>query len=248
MKKLAILVVAATMMAACGGGGIGGGSKSGLKKNEFLGNLPAIYADYALAEKALKKEKEALLKERGITENMSNNEIRAMLQALDSKEKEKFMERAEALDDKDSEIFRAYIAAVKAEMAILGGKPLQFTTSEAFNKLKIEVLDVRMHNESADFEARIVAKEDFEITRDNSRMYDYVCYREVAKDGSTIYAGLKKIRHSRGNIKKGWTMINEGSFGFYLTGHAEHYVDFERIEFINREEYNKYNEEARIKL
>ena len=248
MKKLAILVVAATMMAACGGGGIGGGSKSGLKTSGFFGRIPAIYADYALAEKAHRKEAEAFMKEIGLTQEMiDEGREDEVLKALDSKAQEKIMKRAEALDEKMQESRRLRDAALDTEKIKLAGKPVPFTVSDAFKRLNIEVLEARMCDDKIGFEARIVAKEDFEITRDNSRMYDYVCYREVAKDGSTIYAGLKKIRHSRGNIKKGWTMINEGSFGFYLTKHPEHYVDFERIEFINWEEYNKYNEEARIK-
>lgn len=54
MKKTLSLLTCAILLAGCSGGG-----KSGLKKNDYLGNLPALYADHALRVEAIEFETNA---------------------------------------------------------------------------------------------------------------------------------------------------------------------------------------------
>ena len=258
MKKIAVFAVTAMMMAACGGSGGSGssGGKSGLKTNAVLGRSPAIHADYLTAQEALKKEREALYhevealkKELGI--NRLSDEI---INALDSKARgkfEKLMERSEKLDEKDSKMDSELEAALNAEVAKLAGKPVPFTVSEAFKKLNIEVLEVRMCDGSIGFEALIAAKVDFELNRDNRSAYEYTCYREVAKDGSTISTSHISHRLSNKYAKGQPIAVKDERYkcnSFHLYHHPQHYADFASIEFIDSEELVKYQKEARIIL
>ena len=103
-----IVAIAATLFSvtACGGG-----KKSGLKNNEYLGSLPALYADNELTETALKE------KAKKITES---GNFKKMMKAA-AEEAKKAAEQATKFE-----------AAKNAEWEKINGKDIPFTYSEAF--------------------------------------------------------------------------------------------------------------------
>ena len=159
------------LLAGCGGGGGGGAKKSGLKSNEFIGKLPAIYADYDLAFEAAKEKNKA-------TE----------AKALKSQNGKLLLKAKEEYDKKWKELDSSKTSAVKAEWAKINGKSIPFTMSDDFKKLKLEVVSVKLNAEKNNLSVVIHPTENFIITGYSSNMndYRYANYKVLAKDGSVI--------------------------------------------------------------
>ena len=94
--------------------------------------------------------------------------------------------------------------------------------------------------------SEMVAKSDFEVSSKNKnvRDYEYVWYRVVAKDGSTIdkhsftmfiWSG-KSLSFTAGQLMRSGDAEAESYLPF--SKKSEKWADFAGIEFITREEYN----------
>jgi len=220
-KLACFTVVAAVIMSGCGGGG-----KSGLKKNDYLGNLPALHADYELAKKADKEKLEKLMAKGKVNKFQSE----AMKQEVAKKaRKEKFE------------------ADKKAEMEKIVGKDIPFTCSEAFNKLNCEVASLKFCDiyGGLGMDISVVAKSDFVVDgKTNGDDYRSVYFRFAAKDGATIYKSSLSIFdymsvYTKKSFTKGQSLQDGNSkVSFYVYDEPEKWVGFASIEFITKEEFN----------
>jgi len=225
MKKSILTVfVLAAVLTGCGGGS--SNSKSGgLKKNEYLGSLPAIYADFQSA----KKGDEAKIEKLQETGNF-----------------EKMAKEAAKIEKEAGEREAKLEADLKAEMGKIAGKDIPFTCSDAFKKLNCEVIYVKFSDHSTPgIVASIVAKNDFEvgIKENNTDDYSRIYYKIVAKDGSTIAKYdffLMNVAWGKSkSFTKGQSLQFEGkdAQGWWaISKNPEKWVDFAGIEFITEEE------------
>ena len=224
MKKSILTVFAlAAVLTGCGGGS---SSKSGgMKKNEYLGSLPAIYAGFQSAKKADEAKIEKL-QETGNFEKMAKEAAKIEKEA---KEREAKFE-----------------ADLKAEMGKIAGKDIPFTCSEAFKKMNCEVVYVKLSDHSTPgIVASIVAKNDFEVSHKEKNADDYgnIHYKALAKDGSTIakydFFMMTVAWGQSKSFTKGQSLHFEGkdAKGWWAFSKApEKWVDFASIEFITKEE------------
>ena len=210
--------------------GCGGGSskKSGLKKNDYLGSLPALYADYELAKKADNKKIDKLHE----TGNLN-----------------KIMKEVAKIEKEAKERDAKHRADVKAEIEKIKGKDIPFTCSEAFKKLNCDVTSLKIKSGDdlgVSFIAPIVAKSDFVVSYKNKNDddYEYVYYRVVAKDGSTIdtHSFFIFLMWGQGPSFTAGQLMRSGDVEatsyFPFSKKSEKWADFAGIEFITREEYN----------
>jgi len=224
MKYFLTTCVLAIILTGCGGGGSSG--KGRLKNNTFLGSLPAIYADFITAKKADEAKIDKLHK---------TGDIKKIMKEVAKIEKE-----AEAREAK-------FEADKKAEMAKITGKDIPFTCSEAFKNLNCEVVFVKFSDHAEPgIIASIVAKDDFVVSYKEKNVddYEYIWYRVLAKDGSTIEKdNFFLFNLMWGNSKsfaKGQTLKFDGkdSQGYWVISQKpEKWVDFASIEFITRDEF-----------
>jgi len=133
-------------------------------------------------------------------------------------------------------------------MAKITGKNVPFTCSEAFNKLNCEVVYVKLSDHSTPgIVASIVAKNDFTVSSKERNVddYEYVYYRVLAKDGSTIDKNsFFLFSVPWGNTKqftKGQSLKSGSEYAqtfLSISKKPEQFADFAGIEFITREEFN----------
>jgi len=156
---IALIAVVGFAMTACGGGG-GGYKKSGLSTDGFFGAIPALYADYYLADNVI-REKYKAAKEKA----EQKRDIKAYQKAEDtfSAELDKISSKLET--------------DVAAEWAKLAGKDVPFTTSADFREFKINSLKIGEGGE-IELSASDVRK----------NMMGVTAYRfnAIAKDGTVI--------------------------------------------------------------
>ena len=194
MRKLTILTVAAIIMASCGGGS----TKSGLKKNEHLGKIPALYTDYNLATKAYNEASREL--NTRINETNSS-EARAALR----KEGEKYERTADRI-----------LTEVESELDKIDGKGIPFFCSESLEKLNLEMEALYFTTDKLYFTIKMqvsfVARQDFVVNINNETHYGNIYYHIVANDGSVIHWGripLVYLQYGQPvTITKGQTLSN----------------------------------------
>lgn len=204
----------------CGGGG---GKKSGLKSNQYLGALPALHADYELAEEA---------SEAKIDKARAKGDLKKYMKVKEEEDK--------AWDERQEK----FEAAKKAEWDKLDGKEIPYTVSDAFSQLDVQVGTVKLIAESQKFHIPVTAKKDFTVSNLRNR-YDYetIYYRFLAKDGSVLGQGgmfLIFLGFSNSiSIKEGENIqFNDSDItGFFPIDEPEKWVDFASLEFITREEF-----------
>ena len=214
---MALAIIALTLLFIdCGGSG---SNKSGLKKNEFLGNLPALYADFILAQQAHKAKEE---KARGLSDF------------------EKIMLEFIKLEKEEEEMNAKFKALIEAEYARGAGAEVPFTFSEALhNSTPRYRIEKTGFNKSGNFCLNLFAiKINTNII--GTRTLDFG-YRFVAKDGSTIFADYFTLYGPELNGVKAFCIMS------HLPSNPEHFVDFASVEFITEEEVKQYRREARIK-
>ena len=194
MKRLAIITLTAIMMASCGGDSA---TKSGLKKNEYLGNIPALYADYELARQAHIE---------------VSNELRNRIRETNSSEARKQLDKE---SDKFDRIAEKILTKVESELAKIDGNPIVFALSETMEKLniKVEYLIFRADDFTLKMQVSFVALHDFEINTYNWRNYDQIHYNIMSEKGWIIRTGrfdLVYLQHGQTRtIAKGQTFGNE---------------------------------------
>ena len=213
-------IVLAVVMMGCGGGSGSGSGKSSLKKNEYLGNLPAIYANYKSAEET----------------NKMNDKKAQELSSVDKRVKERDRLRKEL-----SDISEKYTAEIKAENAKLAGKEIPFKSSKGLENLKYEVQSVKIDAEGK-LVISFIFNEDFKINSKNIQDYRQSYLRFFAKDGSTIG---QTVSYNFGSaegvsgitVKKDDLKVVDISSLHFIKSNAEKWVDFAGIEFVSAEEY-----------
>jgi len=214
LKTIGTVLICGMLMTACGGGS---SKKSGLSKNESLGNLPALYADWKLYEDDMDAQA-AKLRENMHTES-------GMKKAMEWKDKaEKEYKEREAV----------YKENLKAEWAKIDGKEVPFTLSDAFSQTNMKINWVKFNAEKQQVEAEIVAKADGKF---DSMSFAY--YRVLAKDGSVISEGNGFYLGKSGAVKAGESLFYDNTNGtgnHSISKNPEKYVDFAKIEFIAQSE------------
>ena len=218
---IVICLAGTAMLSGCGGGS--GSSGSGVKKNDYLGSLPAIYTDMESAKKA-DKAKTDELREKLVTKNSTDSDFK------------KFKDETDKIKQQAKERDAKFDAELKDEASKLAGKDIPFTCSEEFNKGNCEVLSVKLSDKPGYIIASVVAKNDF---KSDPYMQTYsIYYKVLAKDGSTIADNLcfylkKKASYSKGEALK---TSDDKDAESYMTIYVkpEMWVDFASIEFFGQ--------------
>ncbi len=213
------------MMVSCSGSS----GSSGVKKNEYLGALPAIYAGYN-AEKAAH---EAKMEEQG-TKLMAGGEKNTGKIMKLMKEDE---EKAKAMKEKMQ-------ADAKAEIAKIAGKEVPVSYSQAlvdsenlfYNVAAPKLID---NDGKLAIAFSLSVKQDFTVPK--YKGLDYAAYfRLIASDGSTIIKSV--ILPVKTDIKEltftAKEPLTDYNFPVGISGIPEKYADFAGVEFITKDEYN----------
>ena len=200
-----LIAVISVSLVSCGGG-----SKSGLKKNEFFGSLPAIHADLKLAEAELQAKAEKALTAGNIKEAMK-------------------------LEEESKKIEAKFEADVKAELAKTAGKdiPFSFANAAEFDKLPYSIVSIKTSGEQVgQITVTFLAKEELRSGRysglfnvNGAEYPSELPYKALAKDGSLIDDGSIFLMPTQ----KGES--NEIKSGLSLRLYPEKWVDFASLEF-----------------
>ena len=236
MRKIKFLVSALAcglILTSCGGGGgsssggASGGSK--LKKNQYVGSLPAIHADYA----AEKKAHEAKMEKQGM-----------QLMAGGEKNKDKLTKLMREDEETTKTMKEKFQAAVKAEMAKVAGKEVAVSYSKALldsDELFYTVAPAKLTDDKGTLAIAFSfsVKHDLEVPR--LKGHDYATYfRLIASDGSTIVKSVLltvKLENKAFTLSAGEHLL-DNSFPLSFSSKPEQYVDFAGVEFITKAEYN----------
>lgn len=218
----------ATLLASCGGAG---GGKSGLKTNDYLGSLPALYADHAAELEAI-EEKTNAQAEKLMSGGEGNYDKIQPLYDKASEQTEKLKEQ-----------FKADVAA---ELGKLTGKAIPITFSEGLKSSGMDfydVADVKLVERRGEalISLNIKAKADF--TAPGMQGYDYgVYYRIQTADGAVekltgviLPVSLERTSQSFAAGQ----LLKEATLPLNLSSNAAKLAGFTGIEFISKAEYNQ---------
>ena len=225
LNKIVFALICGMMLAGCGGGG----GKSGLKKNQYLGSLPAIYASYH----AEKEVYEAKVREQGekLMAGGEKNAAKIMKLMMEEKETKKAMKEKMK-------------ATVSAEIAKIAGKEIPVSFSKALlnsDELFYNVSPIKLvgNNEDLSILISLSAKNDFEVPR--MKGYDYCTYfRFITSGGSAITTSVLlpvKLEYKPFSIAAGEQLM-ENNYSLSVGAKPELYADFAGIEFITKAEYD----------
>jgi hypothetical protein len=225
-KMIFAATVCGIILMSCGGGSGGNAPKSGLKDNEFLKSLPALYADDELADAAAK-------------ERLKKVEAGGNWEKF-AKEKAKEEAAAEVR-------YTQFNADRKAVWEQIDGRDIPFTSTEAFNRLHIQVESAKLNAEFGGIRFIVKAKQDFTVHSNHNNVNDYrtLFFRVLAKDGSVIeinganlvFFFVYPVPFTQGeNILFGESNIPIQA-AFQISNSPEKWVDFASIEFVTRDEY-----------
>ena len=228
LNIISTVIICGTILVSCGGGG--GGSTSKVKKNQYLGSLPALYADY----NAKKELHEAKIEEQG-----------NKLMAGGEKNADKIMKLMKEDETTTKAMKEKLKADVSAEIAKMAGNEVPVSYSKALqnsNELFYQVAPAKLVANKDDVSIAILlsSKNDLEVPR--MKGYDYSTYfRLIASDGSTIIKSVllpvkldtKPISFTAGE------QLLENNFPVYMSNKPELYANFAGIEFITKDEYNE---------
>lgn len=224
---LAVALVCGAMIVSCGGGN--GGSK--LKKNAYLGNLPALYDGYNIQNEAL--EKEAEKKAEGLKEG-------------NPKDIEKAMKLFGEMMAKQETIKTEFEEKVKAELEKVAGKEIPVSYSAALTPWFTASATVVDYSDDPYLSLTVTTKE--AMTVPAMKGYDYsVYFRLLGKDGTTLESGKGSAApvkfETREQTFTAGQVVSEDykAMGFNLDDYAASRVDFAGVEFITKEEYNAIN-------
>jgi len=158
-RSVVSVIVCGIILVSCGGGG--GGSKSGLKKNDILGSIPAIYDEY----------------------RMDNEKADEKYDKMKTDNPKKFQENRDKYRTKYDERKTKFDAKVKAEWENIKGKDVPFKYSEKFTK-KVEALSVKFSDEPGFIVVSFAATDDFKESLFSIALE--ISFDIVTKDGSKI--------------------------------------------------------------
>ncbi len=224
---LVAAVVCGAIIVSCGGGS--GSSK--LKKNEYLGNLPALYDGFNLQNEALKEEAEK--KTEGLNER-------------NPKDIEKVMKFYGTMMAEQERIKTKFEEDVKSELAKVAGKEVPVSYSAALAPWFTATAVITERSDDPYLSLTFTTKD--ALTVPAMKGYDYsVYFRLLGKDGATLERGKGsaipiKLETSEQTFAAG-QVVSEGynAMGFDLDDYAASRVDFSGVEFITKEEYNAIN-------
>lgn len=221
MKKFILLTVVITAIL------VGCGSGSSKSKNQYLGTIPAIHAEYKAKKEALKEKKTKLKTPKEFTkwqEDSKANETNAI---------EKLLAEAEIIANKP-------IPVSFSKALVESGKLFFNVESAMIPPIKKKI---NMDNDGISIKMNITSKEDFVIPPRKGSDY-YMYYRFVTSDGSTIQKKSTMplnvfIESSSKSFqyKVGDTLIEEHAY-LFIEKTPELYADFAGIEFISKEEFD----------
>lgn len=214
----------ALLLAGCSGGG----GKSGLKKNDYLGSLPVLYADQELAAEAL--EADATAKAEKLMAGGESNYDRV----------QPIFDKAIAAKE---ELEAQFKADVKAELERLADTPIPVTFSaalQASDKFFYEVPEAKLiaQNGRPAIVLTIRAKGDLNVP--GMRGYDYqayyrlLCAEGVVERSPSVILPVSLERAAQ-SFAAG-TPLNPATILLNFS-HAAQLASFTGVEFITREEY-----------
>jgi hypothetical protein len=211
------------MISSCGGGS--GGGK--LKKNDYLGNIPALYAEFNAQKEAAEKKLEEQSNKLMAGGEKNYDRVQKMFDEAGAAEK--------ALKEKLN-------ADVAAELAKVVGKEVPVTYSAALSPYYVATVKMAEYRGEPRLAITLTAIEDFTVP--SMKAYDYmVYYRLVGKDGaeltkpaSTIIA-IPLAREEK-SFKAG-DVLTDAYTAF--VGTTPDRAEFAGVEFITNEEYNNLN-------
>lgn len=223
---IAFTIICGLILTNCGGGS----SRSGLKKNQYLGQLPAIYADYNVEKKAY----EDKIEEQG----------RKLLEGGE-KNKDKVMKLIREEEETTKKMKEKLETAVKTETAKLNGVEIPVSYSENLKSSGEQfytISGVKLVDDNGKLKMSYIisAKDDFEVP--TYKGGDYSTYfRFYATDGTTILKSVfmpvrtdtKPILYTAGQL------IYEGQMPISMSNKPESYAEFAGIEFTTKDEYSK---------
>ncbi|MDR2970143.1 MAG: hypothetical protein LBV32_11165 [Tannerellaceae bacterium] len=230
---VASALMCGSFLMSCGGSG-GGGSKLG--KNDYLGNLPAVYDGYNMEVAAL--------------EEKTNNEGEKLMSGG-----EKNYDKIQAVYDeqkvKEKELKEQFNTDVKAELSNIVGKEVPVTFSEGLKNSGKFYYDATVKIGELRDEPRLSvtlsAKDDFTVP--SMQSYDYTVYlRLVGKDGvvlensTTVIMPIPLAREAKSFGKGDVLIADYAALDFNLSRYAADRVNFAGVEFISTEEYNAINQ------
>jgi hypothetical protein len=216
------MMLVLTLAACSNGADEAAQKKSNLPQNDIIGSLPSILLDYDYAEEAAKERLEKQ-REKGDAEDYNK---------LEAKE-----------DKARGEREAKFNADRGAEWAKALGKDIPFSTSEAFDKLNLEVKSVKIAGDFQYFTPVVFAKEDIKVSayNDSKMQYGYLAFNFLAKDGSKIADGATMlipvgIGYDNGmekSFKAGEEIpITKSGNWLNLSRNTEQWADFASIQFV----------------
>jgi len=217
------------IMAGCGGGS---GSGANAKKNQYLGSLPVIFADYSAKKEAHKAKAEE--KEKKLMKSGKADYGKMMKLNIEDKEAK------EALQEK----FKKDLAN---ELSKIVGKEIPVIISEGLMASDYFFYDVSAKiiekYENASISVSFSAKDEIVIPRRNTSKYD-VSWLFVTSDGSPIntYGGYMSLFNwsSKDISIAAGEQFKEEEVGFSdITYRPEKYSDFAGIKLMTKDECNE---------
>ncbi|MCL2041028.1 MAG: hypothetical protein FWG84_03175 [Bacteroidales bacterium] len=230
-------MMCAAIFAGCGGNG---GSK--LKKNEYLGSLPGIYADYKAKTKAFKEKWE---KKEANAKNMNQ-----------------FAKLAAEYDKEEKELKGKFNADCEEEFKKITGKDIPLSFSKELLNSDALFYDVsatplyinKQYSNMPCVNFSFTTKHDVEVPArkvgERDEMYA-VYYRLIASDGSMVgypstVSGLierdfkpKSITAGTPLVYKPWSEAEDIICYLFTGDKPETFVEFAGVEFITKSEYEE---------
>ena len=228
----AAAMICGAVLASCGGGS-NAGSGSKIKKNEYLGNIPALYESYYTEIDALEKKVDAEGEKLMAGGEKNYGKVQKLFD--DQKVKEKAMKEK-------------FQADVKTEMEKIVGKDIPVSYSEQLRNSDMWYYDatakIGERRGEPILSITLTAKNEFTVP--SMKAYDYNAYfRLVGKDGTPLKTSPStiipiKLEQQAQSFSKGDVLIDsyEG-YGLSLSNYATEFANFAGIEFITKEEYNQ---------
>lgn len=229
LQLIALPLLCCIILASCGGDGNSKNSGGSLKKNPYLGSLPAIYADYNAEKEAYEKK----IEEQG-----------SKLLAGGEKNKDKIMKLMKEEEEKTKAMKEKLEATLKAEIQRLNGTELPISYSEQLKQSDEQFYTISgvklVDNNGKLYMAYVIsAKDKMEVPRYAGTGYS-AYYRYRAADGSTIQKSvfLPIQADTKPQIFDAGQQLYEGQVPISMSNRPRRFANFDGVEFISKEEYN----------